>query len=118
MCGVGLLIVIVSCIHIGETGRAVDGLVEGLWSARTLGMFSRVLLEDFGFLFGALFLALPVAAECVVEEFIGGEVGLAGAGVVLDDLLQTVFIHLLTEVRLLFLCGRAGGWGGVLGSPE
>ena len=79
--GVALLVVVVGGVHVGEHGLPVDGLVESLRGARAVGMFGRVLLVDFGFLFRAFFLALPVAAELVVDEFIGGEVGLAGVGI-------------------------------------
>ena len=75
--GVALFVVVVGRVHIGENRLAVDSLVKRLRSARAVGMFSRVLLVDFGFFFRAFFLTLPVAAELVVEEFVGGEVGLA-----------------------------------------
>ncbi len=75
--GVAFFVVVVGRVHVGEHGLAVDSLVKRLRGAGAVGMLGRVLLVDFGFFFGAFFLALPVAAELVVEEFVGGEIGLA-----------------------------------------
>ena len=80
MRGVAFFVVVIGRVHIGENGLTVDSQVKRLRGARAFGMLCRVLLVDFGFFFWAFFLALPVAAELVVEEFVCGEVGLAGAG--------------------------------------
>ena len=102
---VALFVVVVGGVHVGEHGEPIDGLVERLRGARSVGVLGGILLVEFGFFFGAFLLALPVAAELVVDEFVGGEVRLAGVRIVLDDLLQPVFIHLLAHVGVLFLCG-------------
>src|ERR1700722_5599538 len=116
--GVAFLVVIAGCIHVGENGLPVYGLVESLRGAWTLRMLGGIFLVDLGFLFGAFFLTLPVAAELVVKEFVRSEVGLTGVGVKLDDLLHRILIHLFAQVRLFFLCGRAAGRVGFLDLPE
>ena len=76
---VALFVVFVGRVHVGQDGLPVDGLIERLRGSRAVGVLGRVLLVDFGFFFGALCLALPVAAKLVVDELVGGQVSLARA---------------------------------------
>jgi hypothetical protein len=48
---------------------------------------------------------LPVAAELVVDELEGGQIGLAGVRIELDDLLQLVLVHLVAHVGVALLGG-------------
>jgi len=56
--------------------------------------------------------SLPVAAELVVNKFESRKVGLAGVRIVLDDLFQLIFIHLVAQVGIALLGrGTRGGIG-------
>ena len=71
VCFFGFFVAAVGFQHIREDGLAVDGLVEGLRGAGSVGEFGGVFLVELGFssLSGHFGLALPIAAELVVDEF-------------------------------------------------
>ena len=77
-----LLVVSVGGKHVSEHGLPVDGLVESLRGARPVGMLVGILLVDLRLLLRALDRSLPVAAELVVDQVKGGQVGLAGVRIV------------------------------------
>uniref|UniRef100_E6QIA9 Uncharacterized protein n=1 Tax=mine drainage metagenome TaxID=410659 RepID=E6QIA9_9ZZZZ len=105
----GLFVVAIRSVYVVEDGHAPGGLVEGLRSAWAGGVPGGVVLVYLGFLFGAARVSLPVAADFVVDEVVGGEIGLAGARPEFDDLAQFGFVHVLAEPGFLFLCGGQAG---------
>ena len=48
---------------------------------------------------------LPVAADFVIEQMIGGEVGPLGVGIFLHDLAHDLFFHLGAHIGVLFFGG-------------
>src|SRR5579871_3158348 len=118
MRGFALLVVVVVGIHVSEYGLAVDILVESLRRARAIRVLGCVLFVVLGFLFRTFLLALPVAAKLVVDELVGGKVGLARVRVVADDVLHGVFVDLFAQVGGLLFCGGAAGGIGFLNLPE
>ena len=116
--GVALLVAAVGGKHIGEHGLAVDGLIESLRGPWAVRIFGRVLLVDLRFLLRALGQTLPVAAELVVDQREGGQIGRAGVRIELDDLLQLLLVHLVAHVGIALPGRGARGGVGPLQLPE
>ena len=70
---VRLFVVVVGVEHVHQHGLAVKGQVESLGGAGSIGILGGVLLVIFGLFLGALLLPLPVAAELVFDQVVGGE---------------------------------------------
>ncbi len=80
-------------------------------------MFFYVFLVHFGFLVGAFGGALPVAAEFVVEQVEGGEVGPFCAGKFFHYQFHGLFVHALAQVGVFFAGGGAGHHVGFFDLP-
>ena len=69
-------------------------------------MLLRVLQVDVRLFLGTLGFTLPVAANFVVDEVVGGEVGPLGVRIFLADLLHVVFFHLVAHVWITLASRR------------
>ena len=68
-------------------------------------MLGGVFLVKLSLALGTLGLRLPVAADFVIEQMIGGEVGPLGVGIFLHDLAHDLFFHLGAHIGVLFFGG-------------
>src|SRR5712692_10063420 len=80
-------------------------------------MFFYVFLVHLGFFVGAFGRTLPVAAEFVVEQMEGGEVGPVCAGKFFHYQFHRLFVHALAQVGIFFAGGGAGHHVGFFDLP-
>src|SRR5580704_16454340 len=104
----GLLVVLVGIEHVYEDCLSIHGLVKRLRGAGAIGILGCVLFVIIRLFLRALGLALPVAAQLVVDQLIGRKRRLPRARIELEDFLHLILVHLLTHVSLFLARGRTG----------
>src|SRR5947199_2718545 len=94
--GFGLLaatVIIFGFVYLNQSSLPRGGIIKGLSGFGRLGMLVHIFFINLSLALRTLGLALPIAAQLIVEQIISGEVGPFGVREFLYDLTHMIFVN-------------------------